>query len=233
MEPAAARRPSLYLFDREIEIGIGVGLVLDVEMPPFSIDRIEAAGYHGLPEKLAVLFLLIGEILEVGVGALVHEVEYRAHVELLVGPYVDYGKIDGGAATVEGAPCDIAELEHHLLLDVGIVDRLSALIGDVLAPGAEIVDGALRTVGIVELEDVAHRAEDVGGLFAALGDLLAAYDERLEIAVYHFPEDILAAGILGVNDAVFDNFVDIDPSFWQSLLRDTNGRKIHNSLLGI
>ena len=38
-----------FLLNREIEIGVGVGLILQGEMPPLGVERLEAVAQHRLP----------------------------------------------------------------------------------------------------------------------------------------------------------------------------------------
>ena len=78
----ATLRALYVLFNGEIEIGVGVGLILQREMPPFGFKRLEAVAQHRLPQDQTIGLLLSGDRLVIGVGEFAEPVERATHIQL-------------------------------------------------------------------------------------------------------------------------------------------------------
>ena len=112
----------LQFSDGEIEIGVGIGLVLQGEMPPFALVGLETVVHHSLTKLHAVVELLardsvVGEVLNthlvditttaVGMALATEPIERTTHIEFFARGYVEEGEIDGRAASVAALTCDI------------------------------------------------------------------------------------------------------------------------------
>ena len=100
-------------------------------MPPFTLIRLKAAGQHGIPQNVTVLALLRRYLITVGPAAGIHEVENRAHIQLLMGLHIHQRQIHGLAAGMTGTTGDVTFVKHLQLFYVGIMDGLAALIGGI------------------------------------------------------------------------------------------------------
>ena len=145
----------------EVEIGVGEGLVAEGEMPPFALHGPEAAAEHGVAQDQAVLPLLVGDLFGEGVRPLAEEVEAAAHVHLLARGGVYEGQVHGGAARVPGFAGHKPAGEYLLLAQAGVEVGAHERVVRILSPATEVRHGALRPVGVVNLQPETLGAEIV------------------------------------------------------------------------
>ena len=197
-------------------------------MPPFTLIRLKAAGQHGIPQNVTVLALLRRYLITVGPAAGIHEVENRAHIQLLMGLHIHQRQIHGLAAGMTGTTGDVTLVKHLQLFHVGIMDGLAALIGGIFAPAAEIIHGTLRTISVKELHHITLFAQDFSGLDAALGSFLGHDNQGLLITVGRTTHKVVGSCILCVDDAILNQLININETLRQfSGLGDTYGALIH------
>ena len=104
------------LLDGEGEIGVGEGLVLQGEVPPLGVERLEAVALHSLTKNHAVLKLFGGDATtfgalavipiilsrfgiaaEVGMTLWTEPVEGSSHVKFLLRRHVEQRQVKGRA----------------------------------------------------------------------------------------------------------------------------------------
>ena len=78
----------------------------------------------------------------------------KAHVHLLAGLHVEEREVNGAAAAVPGTFGDIALREEDGLVQFRVERILHPRVLRVLRPAHEMRDGALRTVGVVDLQAI-------------------------------------------------------------------------------
>ena len=214
------------LLDGEGEVGVGEGLVLQGEVPPLGIERLEAVTEHRLTQNHAVLELLggdaafgagwrfavvagifagLGIAAEVGVALGPEPVEGAAHVELLLSPHVEQGQVEGRAARMTALQTDVLLGEEHALVEVGVEVGLHQRVVDVLSPAHKVVDALLRTVGIVDFQAIALLDNIVADGLQTVSSLTGEQSGGFLVAV-----DAASHKIVGAKVADFQNHVGHD-----------------------
>lgn len=112
----------LQFSDGEIEIGVGIGLILQGEMPPFALVGLETVVHHSLTKQHTVVELfagdgVVGEIFDtnlvdiaasaVGMALATEPIEWTTHIQFFARGYVEEGEVNGRAASVAALTCDI------------------------------------------------------------------------------------------------------------------------------
>ena len=82
LKKGALRGTFFLSFYREIEISIGVGFVLEREMPPLAVDTFEPVSHHRIMQDLAVLALPVQGAAVIGMALDTEPVEGRPHLQL-------------------------------------------------------------------------------------------------------------------------------------------------------
>ena len=148
----------------EGEVGVGIRLVLEGEMPPLLIVWLEAMLEHHCAENHPVLELLGGDVAvpivllgvgvaaEVGVALSAEPVESAAHIHFLAPGHVEQRQVDRAAAAVSGFFGNIALRKQDGFVQRRIKIRFHADIADLFCPSHEMVDRPLGTVGVIDFE---------------------------------------------------------------------------------
>ena len=92
----------LVCFHGEVEIGGGVGLVAEREMPPFTLHGCESVPNHNVAQQQPILLLRRCDLVADWAGDAAEEVENAAHINLFARFDVHQGHVNGGAARVSG-----------------------------------------------------------------------------------------------------------------------------------
>ena len=209
----------LQLTDGEGEIGVGEGFVAQREVPPLTIESLEAVTEHCVAENHAVGELLSGDgatswtlmvitsILaclgvsaEVGMALRTEPVEGAAHVDFLLCAHIKESNVDSAAASVSALLHDVFLLEQYALGQVGIEVGLHERIADICSPSHEVVDTPLWAIGIVDFQPVAHLLHVVTDGTQTVGSLPSEQGGGLFIAIDALPHKIIGAKI-----AYFEN----------------------------
>lgn len=200
----ATLRALYVLFDGEIEIGVGVGLILQREMPPFGFKRLEAVAQHRLPQDQTIGLLLSGDRLVIGMGEFAEPVERATHIHFLPRLHVEERQIDRGAAGVAGACHDILPFEQFRLGHFGIEIGFHPGVIDILRPAHEVIHSALGAVGIVDLKSIALRHNVVAHRFEGFGGLAGEDGFRLLITGDAFAHEVVSGVVANFLDNVRD-----------------------------
>ena len=209
------------LLDREGEVGIREGFIAKGEMPPFGVERLEAMGEHGATEYHAMGKLLgrdataggtlavvarvlarLGVATEVGMALGTEPVEGATHVEFLLGLHVEEGEVDGGAARMAAFLVDVFLFEEDAFVEVGIEIGLHLSGLQVGSPAHEVVDGFLRTVGIVDFQTVALSHDVVAHGSQGLCSLPGEQGRRLLVAVDALAHEVVRAEVTYLEDGI-------------------------------
>ena len=196
--------PSLLQFpDREGEIGVGVGLVFEDEVPPLFGDGFEAVFEHQGAEEHPVGVLLLGDgRLVVGMGFFAEPVEAIAHVDVATAFHVHEREVDDRAAGVAAAAGDVAAVEDDVFVEIGIEIALGQGISDVFTPAAEMVHGHLRAVGVPDFEAIAERHRLVAHGLERLCGLAGHQRDRFLVSVHARAHEIEGAVVADFQDDI-------------------------------
>ena len=206
----------IQMLDREGEIGIREGFVLQGEVPPLGIDGLEAVTEHGLTQNHTVFELLGGDAAfrfgrtlriiarvltrlriaaEVGVALGTEPVEGAAHIQLFLCRHVEERQVNGRAACMSAFLSDVTLRKEHVLVEVGIEVGLHQRVGDVLCPAHEVVNALLRTIGIVDFQAIAQLDDIVAYGLQAIGSLAGDECRRLLVAINTFTHEVISTEI--------------------------------------
>ena len=204
VEAGVLRRDALHglAVDREGEIGVGIGLVRQGEVPPLLLQRLEAVGEHGIAQDHAVRVLLLGDAGIVRVAELAEIVEGAAHIHLALRDHIKQRQIHGAAPAVAGMLGDIAQGEQNILLELRIEVLLHARIVRIQRPVHEIRHRHLRAVGVKDLQTIALPNEIVADLPQGGRSLLRQQRHRLLVAVDPVADEIVGRVIADLQDRV-------------------------------
>ena len=195
----------------EVEIGVGVGLVVQGEMPPFVARAPESVAEHCLTEHHAVLVLFRGDVfLVVGVGDAAEEVEGAAHIDFFLGVHVEEGEIDGGASAVAAFPGEVFLREDLAFVEVGIEVAFHQRVVEVVGPSHEVIHGLLGPVGVEDLQPVAFGFQLVAHGFEGGGGFLGEEGGGLQVTVDAGADEVKGAEIPDFEDGVRDDVGDVD-----------------------
>ena len=105
---------------------------------------------------------------------------------------------------------DILQFEETAFVDVGVEVALHGGVVDVGGPADEVVDGALRTVGVVDFEAVALCHEVVADGAQAVGGFADHQGRGLEVAVDAGADEVVGAVVADFEDGVGDGLGEDD-----------------------
>ena len=205
----------------EGEEGLGVGLVLQREVPPLGADGLEAVTEHGLAENHAVAELLgsegvVGTILArlrvaatIGVALITKPVEGSTHVDLFLSTHVEEGEVDRRATRVTALLGDIAEAEEVFLVDLRIEIGTHQRVVEVFAPADEMVDGTLGTVGVIDFDAVPLLDELVADSLQAVGGFLCHQGRGLLVTVNPGADEVVGTEITYLQNGIRHHVGDI------------------------
>ena len=149
--------------------------------------------------------LVVGVSAAGGVAFGAEPVEGRAHVHLFAGGHVEESEVNRGAAGVAAARGYVVEFEEAAFVDVRVEVLSHKSVVEFFAPADEVVNGGLRTVGVVDLDAVAHGEEFVAYGFEAVG-----CDPGKESSGFVVAVDAAADEVVGAMVAYFENGVGDD-----------------------
>ena len=205
---------SVQLLYMECEVGVGEWLVDQCEVPPLRRQGLESVAHHGGAQYHAVLELLggdatlcgrlavvagvfagVGVAAEVGMAFWTEPVERATHVEFLLAGHIEEGEVDGRATGVAALFHEVFMVEEHALVEVGIEIILHQCVGRVGCPTHEVIDSALRTVGVVNLKAVAQSFHVVAHGSQRVGRLAGEQCGRLFVAIDAGADKIVGAKV--------------------------------------
>ena len=126
---------------------------------------------------------------------------------------------------------DVFLFEEHALVQVGIKICLHESVWHVSRPVYEVVYGALRPVGVENLDAVALGHQIVAHLLECGGGLFGKQGGGLLIAVYAFSNEIIGAEIADFQNGVRHHIGDVDELLLGAAGRKDDGRKGEESKL--
>jgi len=207
----------------EGKIGVGEGLVLQSEVPPFAVVGLEAVGHHGAAQYHAVLelfgcevavltgvFACLGIATVVGMALAAEPVESAAHVDLLLGAHVEERQVERRAARVAAMGGDVVLDEEAVLALAGVEIAFHRCVIQVFAPAHEVVDSLLRTVGVVNLQAVALLHEVVTDGLEAVGSLAREKCRGLLVAVDAGTHKVIGAEVTDFEDDIGHHIGNVD-----------------------
>ena len=158
------------LFYRKGKVGFGIGLLRQSKVPPFAAVRFEAMPDHDIAEQLSVVQLFRRKTGIIGTGYAVEEVEAAAHIQFPARLSVKKRQIHRASPAVSRPGCNIAAGKKFGFVQAGIKMPLHPGIR-VSGPTAEVRNGGLRTVGVINLETITPGSKFVAGSFQGLRGL--------------------------------------------------------------
>ena len=138
-------------------------------------------------------------------------VEDAAHVDILACSHVEERQIHRGAARVAGFCHDVLLLEKAALVHLGIEIRAHGDVRDIGCPAHEMVHGALRTVGIIDLEAVSQSLALLADGAKAVRRFTGHHDYRCMVSVDPFADEVIGAVIAHFQYDVRNNL----PNFYE------------------
>lgn len=200
--PPRRPNPLPQLLHRIIEICIRERFVGKGEVPPLAFEGLEAVTDHGFAKKHAVRILLRGDIHIIRMALDAEPVEGATHVDLFPGGHIKKSQIHGGTAGMAAFCHDILLLEENALVQIRIEIRLHCGIRHIGGPADEMVHGALRTVGVVNLQAIAPGYEFIAH-FPERGSRLTGKQRcRLEISVDTGSHEIAGSVVADFKDRI-------------------------------
>ena len=193
------------------EVGVGIGFVFQGEVPPLFIVGLETMAHHGVAQNHAVLKLFrsdgaplrtvafsgvlarFGVAAEVGMALRPEPVEGAAHVSLFLGVHIEEGEVHGGSALVTAATGNVAAVKQHILDEIRIEVGLHQCVGEVGTPAHEVVNGHLRTVGVVDFQTVALLFQLVTDGAEAVGSLAREQCGGLQVSIDTAANEVVGA----------------------------------------
>ena len=113
---------------------------------------------------------------------------------------------------------DIALLEQVLLRDIGVIVRFGPSVVEVLAPPDEVIDRALRSVGIEDLEPEAECPQR--GLDGGQSCRGRRRQDRVPVPVSVGPlaDEVVLSGVAQVNYEIGDRLIEVDETVREGMM---------------